>query len=294
MEEIKRCPICESETFTTFLKLKDHSISKKEFTIIQCKNCGFKLTSPRPSDNELPSYYASEDYVSHSDTKKGLINFVYQQVKSITLKQKESLLSGFNTNKKLLDIGCGTGDFLKFTEEKGWDVTGLEPDNGARKLALSKLPGKIFPIENLFELNTGSYGIITLWHVLEHVSELNKYMSQLNQILENLGRLIIALPNPDSADAKHYSEFWAAYDVPRHLFHFSKKNITDLGLKHGFKLELIKPMVFDSFYVSMLSEKYKNGNIFKAANNGLLSNIKGRKSINHSSLIYIFSKIPKE
>ena len=130
-----------------------------------------------------------------------------------------------------------------------------------------------------------------MWHVLEHVSELNKYLAQLNILLEKDGRLIIALPNPESADAKHYKEYWAAYDVPRHLYHFSKKNISALASKHGFKLESIKPMLFDSFYVSMLSEKYKNGNIFKAASNGLVSNLKGRKSQNYSSLIYVFNKM---
>jgi 2-polyprenyl-3-methyl-5-hydroxy-6-metoxy-1,4-benzoquinol methylase len=290
MQEVKNCPICESSEFTIFLKVKDHSISKEEFVIKQCVSCGFKITSPRPSDNDLPSYYESEDYISHSDTKKGIINFLYQKVKTITLKQKEKLISGFNTSKKLLDIGCGTGDFLQYSFDLGWDVTGLEPDKGARNLALSKLPGKVFPIENLFKLPRHNFGIITMWHVLEHVSELNKYLTQLYELLEKNGRLIIALPNPDSADAKHYKEFWAAYDVPRHLYHFSKKNITALALKHGFKLKSIKPMLFDSFYVSMLSEKYKNGNILYAANNGLLSNIKGSKSTNHSSLIYIFSK----
>ena len=291
MQEIKSCPICESLTFTDFLTVKDHSISKEVFIIKQCSSCGFKITSPRPTKEELPSYYESEDYISHSDTNKGFINFLYQIVKSLTLKQKEKLISGFKTSKTLLDIGCGTGDFLKYTSNKNWSVIGLEPDDGARNLAINKLPGKVFPINYLFELPTDNFGIITMWHVLEHVNELNKYMAQLNLLLEKDGRLIIALPNPDSADAKHYKEYWAAYDVPRHLSHFSKKNITHLALKHNFKLELIKPMMFDSFYVSMLSEKYKKGNIFKAAINGLVSNLKGRKSQNHSSLIYIFSKV---
>jgi len=290
MLEIKKCPICDSQTFTNFLTIKDHSISKEEFVIKQCSSCGFKITTPRPTEEDLPSYYKSEDYISHSDTNKGIINFLYQKVKNLTLKQKEKLISGFNTSKTILDIGCGTGDFLKYTSANNWVVTGLEPDFGARNLALKKLPGKIYPIENLFELPPDSFGIITMWHVLEHVSELNKYMEQLNLLLEKNGRLIIALPNPDSADAKHYKENWAAYDVPRHLYHFSKKNISDLASKHDFNLEFIKPMVFDSFYVSMLSEKYKNGNIFSAASNGLVSNLKGRKNKNYSSLIYIFSK----
>lgn len=290
MQEIKRCPICDSDKLISFLTVVDYSISKEEFNIKKCDNCGFKITSPRPTDDELPAYYASEDYVSHSDTQKGIINYLYQKVKGVTLKQKVKLISGLTTSRTLLDVGCGTGDFIKFAADNNWGVTGLEPDKGARCLALNKLPGKVFPIDNLFKLSHGGYGIITMWHVLEHVSELNKYIAQLYLLLEDNGRLIIALPNPESADAKHYKKYWAAYDVPRHLYHFSKKNITALASKHGFKLDTIKPMVFDSFYVSMLSEKYKNGNVFFAASNGLVSNLKGRKTLNHSSLIYIFSK----
>lgn len=290
MQEINLCPICESKSFTTFLKLKDHSVSREEFTIIQCDSCGFKITSPRPFDNKLPEYYKSEDYISHSDSQRGFINFLYQKVKNITLYQKEKLISSLNTSNRLLDIGCGTGDFIKYVSRKNWSVIGLEPDEGARSLADFKLPGKIHHIDNLFELSHQSFGIITMWHVLEHVSELNKYMAQLNLLLEKNGRLVIALPNPESADAKHYKKYWAAYDVPRHLYHFSIKNISELASNNGFLLNSTKPMVFDSFYVSMLSEKYKGGNIFSAASNGLMSNLKGRKSQNFSSLIYIFSK----
>jgi len=290
MQEIKKCPICNSEKLHVFMELKDYSISKEDFTIKKCDSCGFKITSPQPSESELPSYYKSEDYVSHNDSNKGVINYIYQKVKSITLKQKERLLTGLKTEKTILDIGCGTGDFLKYLSDNNWDVRGLEPDEGARKLSLQKLPGKIFPIESFNTQKESSFGIITMWHVLEHVSEINEYMIQLNKLLKQDGRLIIALPNPDSKDAEIYKEHWAAYDVPRHLYHFSKTNIVDLAKKHGFKIESIKPMVFDSFYVSMLSEKFKNGNILKAASNGLLSNIKASKTTNHSSLIYIFSK----
>lgn len=290
MVEIKECPICGSDRFSEYMDVKDNSISKEIFKIIQCDSCGLRVTSPRPNDADLGRYYESEDYVSHSDTNKGFINFLYQKVKSITLKKKEGLISSFNTKKSLLDVGCGTGDFMLFCKNKGWEVSGLEPDNNARNKAKEKGLENIKDIQDLFLLPENEFGIISMWHVLEHVANLNDYMKQLNTILDKNGRLIIAVPNPDSPDAKKYKEYWAALDVPRHLFHFSKNNIKDLAIKHGFKLESILPMVFDSFYVSMLSEKYKDGSILNAAVNGAISNMKASSSTNHSSLIYILAK----
>jgi len=290
MLEINECPICGSTSFENEMPVKDHSISKETFTIKSCSDCGLKITSPRPIDADLGRYYESEDYVSHSDTNKGFINTIYQQVKSITLRKKEGLLSSFNTSKTLLDIGCGTGDFLLYCKNKGWNVSGLEPDVNARNKAQNKGLDNISDSEQLFSISNKKYGVVTMWHVLEHVAELNKYMQALNNIIEDEGRVIIAVPNPESADAKNYKAFWAAYDVPRHLFHFTKNNIIDLAQKHNFIVESIKPMVFDSYYVSMLSEKYKKGSFLNAMINGIVSNIKGSSKINHSSLIYVLRK----
>ena len=289
MIKVEICPVCKSKKLHPYKKVKDYSVSKETFQLMKCTECGLIITSPRPIDEELPKYYISEDYVSHNDSSKGLINSIYQRVKKITLRQKEALISSYQTKKTLLDIGCGTGDFIKQCELNNWSVFGLEPDEGARKIALQKVPGKVEPGESLFTLKK-SFGTITLWHVLEHVSNLNEYFNQFNRLLEDNGRLIIALPNPESPDAEHYNSYWAAYDVPRHLFHFTKNNISMLAQNHGFELEDVKPMLFDSYYVSMLSEKYKSGSIFYAAINGLKSNVKARNKINHSSLIYIFSK----
>lgn len=293
MTEINECPLCGSKNFKEYLKVKDHSISKEDFTIKKCNECGLRMTSPRPDDKDLTKYYESEDYISHSDTKKGLINRLYHFVKQLTIKQKQDLIAKLSKGKTLLDIGCGTGDFLIYCKEKGWRVSGLEPDPNARKKAEEKGLNEVADLPKFYDLNPGSYDVITMWHVMEHVADLNAYFKQLHLLLKDKGHLIIAVPNPDSPDALKYKEYWAALDVPRHLFHFSKQNLKDLASKHHFKLELIKPMLFDSFYVSMLSEKYKGGSFLNATINGLFSNLKALKTKNHSSLIYILSKNAK-
>ena len=214
-------------------------------------------------------------------------------VKKVTIRSKVKLITQISTGRKIIDIGCGTGDFLSSCKNNNWEVFGLEPDEKARKRAHEKGLETIKDIPCFFEEKENDYDVVTMWHVLEHVADLNAYFKQLHYILKNNGHLIIAVPNPDSPDAKHYNSFWAALDVPRHLFHFSKDNIADLASKHGFKIQAIKPMIFDSFYVSMLSEKYKGGNFLNAIINGLISNIKAFNNTNHSSLIYILSKNEK-
>lgn len=290
MITLTHCPTCQSTALKTHSIVKDHSITKKDFTIQQCMNCQLLLTNPRPSEEKLPMYYQSENYVSHNDTKKGIVNTLYQWVKRITLRQKINLIQSYSSEKTLLDIGCGTGDFLTFASKKDWEVTGLEPDDGARKLALNKLPNRIFDLSHRSKLKDHQFAIITLWHVLEHVSDLNNYFKEFSRLLSKDGHLIIAVPNPESYDAQIYGTEWAAWDVPRHLYHFKKEALKTLALKNDFDLLSIKPMYFDAYYVSMLSEKYKHGNILKAAINGFISNLKAKKNVNHSSLIYILTK----
>lgn len=289
-KNIKECPICNHNQFSEFLKTKDYMITKEEFIIVKCNNCDFCFTNPIPSIDEIGRYYKSEEYVSHSSSKKGIINSIYNLVRNYTLGKKVKLIKSVSNGKQLLDVGAGTGHFLNRCSENSFVVEGLEPDEDARAFAKSSFDIKLRPLEDLNNIRENSKDIITMWHVLEHVYNLNADFSTLVKVLKSDGKLIIAVPNRNSFDAQFYKNQWAAYDLPRHLYHFTKKDISSFADKHGMRLEKVLPMKFDSFYVSMLSEKYKGGSIFKAMLVGLKSNLKAKSGGGYSSQIYILSK----
>ncbi len=289
MEKLEKCPVCEASESSLFLQCIDYTVSEKTFDIVQCQSCGFKYTNPRPAPEQLGKYYESEEYISHSGTKKGLIYRVYHLARNYTLSKKYALISRSNP-KSILDVGCGTGEFLHYCQQKGLKVTGIEPGEKARNFAKNQYKLPVFE-EDFFTTATEKFDVITMWHVLEHVPFLQQRIKELHRLLNDNGVLFIAVPNCESYDAAYYGKYWAAYDVPRHLYHFTKKDIKALAEKN--QLELLKtlPMKLDSFYVSMLSEKYKTGKINypKAFWIGLHSNLKAGNN-NYSSLIYVLKK----
>jgi len=273
-----------------YLLVKDYLVSGETFDLIYDSGLDFLKTSPQPKTEDLPKYYESQDYISHTDEKRGLFSSLYQLVKKWSFQKKSKLIFSQNNGiGSLLDIGAGTGDFLKVAKEIGWQVQGMEPNKNAVKLASEK------GIElkcSLNDFDGKQFDVITLWHVLEHIPNLEETIIKLSKLVKPNGTLIIAVPNFKSFDAKHYGKFWAAFDVPRHLWHFSKKSIQKL-FSENFELEKIEPMIFDSFYVSLLSEKYKKGSKFslKAIWIGLLSNLKAKSTKEYSSHIYCFRKV---
>lgn len=276
---------------------KDHTVTSEKFELIFDSSLELYYTYPQPSKQSLPLYYKSEFYISHTDANISLFDRVYQEVKKYTIGKKVALLESFETNTtNLLDVGCGTGDFLKVASERGWKISGVEPNRQARKLATNKLSHSDTIVSDLEKLldttKPKQYDVITLWHVLEHVPNYDIYIDKLKSLLKKNGHLFVAVPNYKSYDAQHYKEFWAAYDVPRHLWHFSQNAIKKIFIKHQMQISKTIPLYFDSYYVSLLSEKYKTGksNIFKAFWVGFLSNWKARKSSEYSSLIYILKK----
>lgn len=287
-----KCPWCGSDKTQINLWLKDEFLTKEDFHICECLNCGLLYTMPRPSKDKIGDYYKSEEYYSHQENTKGFIPKVYERVKKTNLKHKYKLASKGLGIGKMLDIGCGVGDFLHTAELHGWECTGVEPSEDAKVIAQKRTKAKIFSSEDLESLPDGCFDLITMWHVLEHVDDLKWQITQLQRLIKENGRIVIALPNYKSYDGQYYKEHWAAYDVPRHLNHFNKTTLTKIFRTNGLELVKMDKLKWDAYYISYLSEQYKIHSLplIRGAFRGWISNCKARRSGEWSSLVYVFEK----
>ncbi|HVY76777.1 MAG TPA: class I SAM-dependent methyltransferase [Puia sp.] len=286
------CPVCQSDRLHFALRVKDHSVSGEYFDIWECDQCSFRFTANAPAADQIGRYYQSDNYISHSNTREGLVNSLYHRVRVHTLRTKYKLICSATGLKQgaHLDIGAGTGAFVQYMNQQRWKSTGIEPDDTARAVALKDHQTQLLPADALAELQPSSFDAVSLWHVLEHVHDLYPYLAQIKKILRPSGRAFIAVPNYTSYDAKKYGANWAAYDVPRHLYHFSSASMKWLVNAAGLKLIRIQPMWFDSFYISLLSEQYAKGrsSLVSGFLTGAISNINALFNRERcSSLIYI-------
>ena len=289
------CPLCKSKEIEKRFACKDMFATGEEFNIFECHECGLVFTQGVPDEKEIGRYYESPSYISHSNTSKGVMNKAYHWVRSIMLRRKVALIGKLTLLKsgRLLDYGAGTGYFARSMAKAGWDVTAIEKSSQARELSQAEFGFEIFPEEHLADIGEKELDVVTMWHVMEHIQDPDRMWKEIHRILDDTGIAVIALPNCKSYDAQEYKEHWAAYDVPRHLWHFTPSTIMRWGEKHGFILERQYTMPFDGFYISMLSEGYR-GSGMKCIK-GLWNGFKGwlaqanRKSAS-SSIIYVFRK----
>lgn len=295
---VKQCEVCGSEKLMEVFDVEDSFSSKEFFPLTLCSVCGFRFTSSFPSEDVIGRYYNSSDYISHSDSHEGMINKLYHFFRSLMLKRKVEIVERFaGTGKnRLLDIGCATGYFLHEAEKNGWTVKGIEKNDNARKLAISQFDLDVSDEKYFFDIEKSSFNIVTLWHVLEHLEKLNESLQKISEIIVPDGTVVIAVPNCDSYDAIFYKTFWAAYDVPRHLWHFNPSSLERLLNKHGLKIVKRYSMPLDAFYISLLSEKYKGSSkpmqFFRALGVGTIGFLKSFININHSSsIIYIAKRL---
>ena len=290
-----KCPLCKSSAIKKRFACVDEFATGEQFDIFECTACGLAFTQNVPDEKEIDRYYESPTYISHSNTSKGFVNRVYHIVRRIMLQKKArkvEMLTGLK-NGRLLDYGAGTGHFARLMETRGWSVTAIEKNGKARELALKEFGFEMLPVEALSTIKDKELDVVTMWHVMEHIQEPDRMWDELHRILGDKGIAIIAVPNSASYDALKYKEYWAAYDVPRHLWHFTPSTIAQWGERHGFVLDGQYTMPFDGFYISMLSEQYKGSRLHTIR--GFWNGFKGwllqcRRSSASSSIIYVFRK----
>lgn len=294
-EQLNQCPVCNNTDLKSLRTIQDHFGQKEIFNLDNCQQCNTLITNPRPSPDDIIKYYKSDSYVSHGDKTNPVFDTLYASIQKLNFKKKKHILQTYTLEKNHLDYGCGAGAFLNYLNTNNWQVSGIEPDEQARNIATNKHGlHNIFP--DLLTLDQqpskSSYSSISLFHVLEHVHTLKETLEKLISLLNRNGVIILALPNYKSYDAQIYGEYWAGYDVPRHLYHFTQKSIHQLSKTFGLNIVATHPMKFDSFYVSLLSEQYKYGSkrYLHAFLNGYKSNLKASKSNEYSSLIYVLSR----
>ncbi len=293
-EKLDSCPVCGFKQHENFLIAQDHAHSKEPFNIVACKNCNFKFTNPRPLEEVIYNYYPEDNYISHKSTNIGIIGWVYRKARQYAIRKKYGIINKHKPRKgSILDFGCGTGEFLKYYQNRDWKIAGMEPSELARDAASTLTGIGIYQDLKAIKKAPDTYDVITLWHVLEHVHQIHKTIKTLKKKLNKKGILIVALPNCSSWDALHYKEHWAGYDVPRHLYHFEPKTFKLFAKGNDLKIKKIYPMKLDSYYVALLSEAYKSGKnqYWKALKNGWKSNkMSSGKIKRYSSNIFILSK----
>jgi len=287
-----KCPWCGSDKAQINLWLKDDFLTKEDFHICECLSCGLLYTMPRPPKDKIGDYYKSEEYYSHQENKKGFIPKIYEAVKKVNLKHKIKIATNGLEAGKLLDIGCGVGDFIHVAEAKGWNCQGVEPSEEAKEIARKRIKANIINSEAMETIPDATFDVVTMWHVLEHVDDLRWQVEQLQRLIKPNGRIVIAVPNYNSYDGQYYKEHWAAYDVPRHLNHFNKKTIVKIFKTKGLELVKTDKLAWDAYYISYMSEQYKIHMfpLIKGTYRGFVSNSKARRSGEWSSMIYVFEK----
>ena len=269
----------------THIEVVDHFLTKETFTIKKTLIKGLLKTHPAPSKNKIQLYYRSDKYISHNSTTPGVFFFIYRVIRSFNFWFKYKFVGKKELFSKTLDFGSGDQYFMEQLQRRNHNVFGIDP----LKSNISKqVYGSVFDES----LDSKNFSCITAWHSLEHVHDLENTITRFHKILDDNGTVIVAVPNYRSFDARLYKSFWAAYDVPRHLWHFDKKSIKKVFSNNGFSFIKSAPLLFDSYYVSLLSERYKKS-IFRVFNSivvGTVSNIIGFFTKEYSSNIFVFKK----
>ncbi len=294
-QEFKPCPLCGASGQIPYAGCTDYTVSKEHYTLMRCPSCGMVYTLDPPSQDKMAQYDKLGLKLKLGDSPSGLIGKLYYRVRSYMLGRKAHIVESqsYRTAGTLLNYGAKTGFFSHRMERRGWKVISVEKYHEERQFSLEMFHHRMIDLNEMDKLRPGTFDVITLWHVFEHNPHPDKLLDRFYDLLRPGGILVMACPNICSTDAMHYGPYWAAYDVPRHLWHFSPTSLCNLVHKHGFTLMHHESMPFDSFYISILSEKQMRHKLafirgfLYGLHSWLVSLSKRGKS---SSLVYVFRK----
>ncbi len=265
---------------------KDYLVTGESFKVYLDENKIIGKTFPAPKKSEMFKYYDSNQYLPHSYNNKNLITILYSVVKrQMHRKKLEWMSRQLNHNSSVLDYGCGTGDFVNYLRSKSVMAYGYDPNI---KFNLDS-PDYL---TNNFDWGVNKYDIIFLWHVLEHTHDPFVLLQSLKKLLKKNGKIFIAIPNFKSFDSTYYRKYWAGYDLPRHLWHFSRKSIYQIAEQNNFKIHTEKRLYLDAIYVSFLSEKYKSSRFpyLQGLIIGFISIFRSFFTKESSSFLFVFNK----
>lgn len=257
--ETVNCPLCGSENYKINLSAPDRfNPNGSAFEIVRCLNCEVAFLNPRPTRQSIAEFYKNAAYQPFLSTQSNLSLWdrLYRWVRVYTIRSKRKKIEKLKTGGLLLDVGCGTGEFLNEMQSSGWQVTGLEMDREAAEFAEKTYHLNVFRGDLSASSFAGSsFDVITLWHVLEHLPNPKESLKQAKDLLKEDGWLLIACPDIASLDARFYQKHWVALDAPRHLLHFEPKSMAALCDSVALQMREIQQLPLDAFYNCLMSEQ---------------------------------------
>jgi len=293
---LEKCPICGHSEFEKVYDLDDYKITQETFSLEKCPECTLIFTVDPPLGENIGRYYESDDYLEHSNRKNDLFSKMYSWGRDLMFGYKYGIIKKLGPKGKILDIGAGSGYYLNFMSKKGYEVQGIEMSERARNHAKSEHGLHIHPDEMFHNRDfKQKFDMISLWHVMEHLYDLNKVMKRFDELLNPNGSLVIALPNYNALEVQTYKKYWNGWDVPRHLWHFSPQSIRKLVGNHGFEITSMHTMPLDPLFNTLLTNKYRKGNplvnVLRMGTVGVASLIQGFFNVEKaSSIIYIIKR----
>ena len=290
------CPACDCPDYAAALTVRDRfeTLPGQLFYIVRCRNCRLLYLNPRPDEASIAAYYAAAEYdpFISSTERSGFFDKAYRNARRLSVRRKAArVVHDLARGAKTLDVGCATGEFMLELRRRGFLPSGVEPDAGAAKFAVERNRLTVWTgtIEDV-PSSAGPFELITFWHVLEHVHRLKRTLAVAHALLSSDGRLAIAVPNPQSKDARAYGAKWVAWDTPRHLYHFEPPVMLKLLEDAGFSAKRAGAVAFDAFYHCLLSEPKLLSGYLRGGLRGFDSYLRGLAGADGSSELYLAYK----